>query len=138
MQNIKVEIQIGDNIQISTFLGTHSSGNTLTFSNNGYQFWGVAKPSIIEMELAKIRMEKIHGIFSCHNMITKVKYIFILVGPYIYQSNNLNNKSHKFKHSNGKENTIISKTFQKVFVGSEFWGLVKLSFSWFQNLGCYN
>ena len=28
---------------------------------------------------------------------------------------------NQVKHSNGKENTIISKTFQKVFVGSEFW-----------------
>jgi len=40
------------------------------------------KSNIIEMELAKIRMEKIYRIFSCHNMITKVNYIFILVVSY--------------------------------------------------------
>jgi hypothetical protein len=42
-------------------------------------------------------------------------------------------KSHKVKHSNIKENTIISEIIQKVFVGSEFWVLFILII----NLGCY-
>ena len=42
----------------------------------------------------------------------------------IYQSNNINNKSHKVKQNNIKRNTIICEVFQKVFVGSEFWALL--------------
>ena len=42
-------------------------------------------------------------------------------------------KSHKVKHSNIKENTIISEIIQKVFVGSEFWVLFTLII----DLGCY-
>ena len=61
----------------------HNFGNTFTFSILVLVLV-VDKPSVIEMELAKIRMEKIYGIFPCHNLITKVKYIFILVGSYFY------------------------------------------------------
>ena len=42
--------------------------------------WVVAKTKHhLKKGLVKIRVEKIYGIFSCHDMITKVKYIFILV-----------------------------------------------------------
>ena len=68
-------------------------------------------------------------------MSTKFNIFSLGLGSWIdiHKSNNTNNKSHKVKQNNIKENTIISEVIQKVFVGSEFWVLLILIIS----LGCY-
>ena len=42
---------------------------------------------------------------------------------------NTNSQTTQGQTYQWKENTIISEAFQKVFVGSEFWVFLKLSFS---------
>ena len=77
--------------------------------------------------------------FSCHDMITKIKYILSWLGPQvnIYWSSNLNNKSHKLNRAIGRKTQSLMKHFKKFLLVLIFGSFITLYFPQFQNLGCY-